>query len=381
MSPAKRKSAGKTRSSGKAAARGVGKAPAAGKEKGMPQSAAMPSPFPPIADYAFLSNCHTGALVAPDGAIDWLCVPRFDVPSIFGTLLDREAGSFRFGPFGINVPSARIYEPGTNILNTTWHTPTGWAFVRDALTIGPTLHKDEITPHTRAPADEDAHHLLVRTVLCMEGSVDMELLCEPDFDYGRVLGEWSLLGAHTADASGEGPTVRLRSSMPLGAESGVAQGRHTLHKGEQAFCSLSWAEELASPEDVDEATARITETADYWRTWVSKARMPDHRFREAIQRSALTIKGLTYMPTGATVAALTTSLPETPGGERNWDYRFTWIRDSTFTLQALHYLNLDWEANEFIAFVGDLESDGDGALQIMYGIDGRRDLTESTRDD
>ena len=160
----------------------------------MAQSAAMPSPFPPIADYAFLSNCHTGALVAPDGAIDWLCVPRFDSPSIFGTLLDREAGSFRFGPFGINVPSSRIYEPGTNILNTTWHTPTGWAMVRDALTIGPTQRKDEITPHTRAPADEDAHHLLVRVVLCMEGSVDMELLCEPDFDYGRMPAEWTLQG-------------------------------------------------------------------------------------------------------------------------------------------------------------------------------------------
>jgi GH15 family glucan-1,4-alpha-glucosidase len=381
MSPAKRKSAGKTASSGKAGASGDGKASAAGKEEGMLQSAAMPSPFPPIADYAFLSNCHTGALVAPDGAIDWLCVPRFDAPSIFGTLLDREAGSFRFAPFGINVPSGRIYEPGTNILNTTWHTPTGWAMVRDALTIGPTRHNDEITPHTRAPADEDAHHLLVRTVLCMDGSVDIELLCEPDFDYGRVLGEWSLLGPHTADASGEGPTVRLRSSMPLGVEGGAAQARHTLQKGEQAFCSLSWAEELASPEDVDEANARLSETTEYWRTWVSKARMPDHRFRGAIQRSALTIKGLTYMPTGATVAALTTSLPETPGGERNWDYRFTWIRDSTFTLQALHYLNLDWEANEFMQFIGDLEPDKDGALQIMYGIDGRRDLTESTRDD
>jgi GH15 family glucan-1,4-alpha-glucosidase len=362
-------------------ARALDRIVTAAKEETMAQSAAMPSPFPPIADYAFLSNCHTGALVAPDGAIDWLCVPRFDAPSIFGTLLDREAGSFRFAPFGINVPSSRLYEPGTNILNTTWHTPTGWAMVRDALTIGPTRHDDEVTPHTRAPADEDAHHLLVRTVLCLDGSVDMELLCEPDFDYGRVLADWSLLGPHTADASGEGPTVRLRSSMPLGAEGGAAQGRHTLHKGEQAFCSLSWAEELDSPEDVDAANARLGETTDYWRTWVSKARMPDHRFREAIQRSALTIKGLTYMPTGATVAALTTSLPETPGGERNWDYRFTWIRDSTFTLQALHYLNLDWEANEFIAFVGDLESNGDGALQIMYGIDGRRDLTESTRDD
>jgi GH15 family glucan-1,4-alpha-glucosidase len=350
-------------------------------EETVPQSAAMPSPFPPIADYAFLSNCHTGALVAPDGAIDWLCVPRFDAPSIFGTLLDREAGSFRFAPFGINVPTARIYEPGTNILNTTWHTPTGWAFVRDALTIGPTQRQDAITPHTRAPADEDAHHMLVRIVLCLEGSVDMELLCEPDFDYGRVPADWSLQGPHTADASGEEVTVRLRSSIPLGAEGEVAQARHTIQKGEQAFCSLSWAEELASPEDIDEANARMSETTNYWRTWLSKARMPDHRFREAIQRSALTIKGLTYMPTGATVAAATTSLPETPGGERNWDYRFTWIRDSTFTLQALHYLDLDWEANEFMQFIGDLEPNKDGALQIMYGIDGRKDLTESTRED
>src|SRR6266478_4963359 len=137
------------------------------------QSAAAPSPFPPIADYVFLSNCHTGALVAPDGSVDWLCVPRFDSPSVFGTLLDREAGSFRFGPFGINAPAARIYEPGTNILNTAWHTKTGWALVRDALTIGPRRHEDEITPHTRAPADQDAHHLLVRTVMCLEGSVEM----------------------------------------------------------------------------------------------------------------------------------------------------------------------------------------------------------------
>jgi GH15 family glucan-1,4-alpha-glucosidase len=350
-------------------------------EEAMPQSAAMPSPFPPIADYAFLSNCHTGALVAPDGAIDWLCVPRFDSPSIFGTLLDRQAGSFRFAPFGINVPSNRIYEPGTNVLITTWHTPTGWAIVREGLTIGPTKRKDEITPHTRAPADEDAHHLLVRMVVCLEGSVEMELVCEPDFDYGRSPAEWSLQGRHTADASGAGLTVRLRSSIPLGAEDEIAQARHTLHQGEHAFCSLSWAEELASPEDMDEALARLGETTDYWRRWISKARMPDHRFREAISRSALAIKGLTYMPTGATVASLTTSLPETPGGERNWDYRFTWIRDSTFTLQALHYLNLDWEANEFMQFVGELEPNEDGALQIMYGIDGHRDLTESTRDD
>ena len=146
----------------------------------------MPSPFPPIADYAFLSDCHTGALVAPDGAIDWLCVPRFDAPSVFGTLLDRQAGAFRFGPFGINVPSARIYEPGTNMLLTTWKTPTGWVIVRDALTLGPRRGEDLVTPHTRPPADEDADHLLVRVAMCLEGEVEMELTCEPVFDYGRT---------------------------------------------------------------------------------------------------------------------------------------------------------------------------------------------------
>src|SRR5215831_8057049 len=149
------------------------------------QSAAAPSPFPPIADYAFLSNCHTGALVAPDGNFDWLCVPSFDSPSVFGSLLDRGAGTFRLGPFGITVPTARIYEPGTNILNTTWNTPTGWAMVRDALTMGPSNHEDQITPHTRPPADDDGDHMLVRTVLCLEGTIEMELFCEPVFDYGR----------------------------------------------------------------------------------------------------------------------------------------------------------------------------------------------------
>ena len=124
----------------------------------------------PIADYGFLSDCHTGALVAPDGTIDWLCVPRFDSPSVFGSLLDRGAGGFRLGPFGINVPSDRTYEPGTNTLVTSWKTPNGWAVVRDALTMGPRRGEDTVTPHTRPPADEDAEHVLVRTVTCMEGS-------------------------------------------------------------------------------------------------------------------------------------------------------------------------------------------------------------------
>jgi alpha,alpha-trehalase len=347
------------------------------------QSAAAPSPFPPIADYAFLSDCHTGALVAPDGAIDWLCVPRFDAPSIFGSLLDREAGSFRFGPFGINHPTTRIYEPGANVLATTWKSPSGWLLVRDALTIGPWDHQDRITPHTRPPADYDADHLLVRTVLCLEGRVEVELICEPAFDYGRAPAAWSAVAGdhHALDASGAEQTIRLRSDLALGIEGNRVRARHVLGPGDRAYCALSWAEGLAMPQSADEAEARIAATIHYWRAWLNGARIPDHRYRKQIQRSALVIKGLTYMPTGAAVAALTTSLPETPGGERNWDYRYTWMRDATFMLRALHWLDLDWEADDFMQFVADVAPTEDGPLQIMYGIDGRRELSESVRDD
>ena len=348
-----------------------------------PQSAAAPSPFPPIAEYAFISDCHTGALIAADGAVDWLCPPRFDAPSVFGSLLDRQAGFFRLAPYGINHPTARSYVPGTNVLETTWKTPSGWIVVRDALTMGPRKHEDRITPHTRPPADDDAEHMLVRTVECLDGRVEVELVCEPAFDYGRVPAEWAMAEGvtGTADASGDGQTLRLQTDLSLGIEGNRVRARHVLESGDRAYCALSWAEELAVPQDVEDAESRLAATTRFWRGWLGRARIPDHRWRDPIQRSALTIKGLTYMPTGATVAALTTSLPETPGGERNWDYRYTWIRDTTFTLQALHWLNLDWEADEFMQFVADVEPTEDGSLQIMYGIDGRRDLTESTRDD
>ncbi len=342
----------------------------------------MPSPFPPIADYAFLSNCHTGALVALDGSIDWLCVPRFDSPSVFGTLLDRQAGTFRIGPFGINHPIARVYEPGTNTVVTTWRTLTGWAVVRDALTMAPSDGEDVITPHTRPPADDDAAHMLVRTVRCLEGAIHIDLVCEPVFDYGREPAVWTLTegSRQSADASGGGQALRLRTDMALGIEGGRVRARRELQAGDEVFCALSWADGLAAPVDAKDANARIDRTNRFWHNWLSRARIPDHSWAHPIQRSALAIKGMTYMPTGATIAALTTSLPETPGGERNWDYRFTWMRDTTFTLQALHFLNLDWEADEFMQFVADLEPNDDGGLQIMYGIDGRRDLTEETLD-
>ncbi len=245
MSPA----AGAKRRSHAPADGGAASKPAAAPT--MPaQSAAAPSPFTPIADYAFLSDCHTGALVAPDGSIDWLCVPRFDSPSVFGTLLDRGAGTFRLGPFGINVPSGRVYEPGTNTLVTAWKTPSGWAIVRDALTMGPRRGEDTVTPHTRPPADEDAEHMLVRTVACIEGSVEIELVCEPAFDYGRSAAEWSLSDdRHRADATGGDQTIRLQTDMLIGIEAGRARARHVLHAGEQLYCALSWAEERSVPAD------------------------------------------------------------------------------------------------------------------------------------
>ena len=347
------------------------------------RSAAAPSPFPPIADYAFLSDCHTGALVAPDGTIDWLCVPRFDAPSVFGSLLDRQAGSFRLGPFGVNVPTARAYVPGTNVLATTWHARRGWAVVRDALTIGPRRGPDTVTPHTRPPVDDDGEHLLVRVISCIDGTVEVELLCEPVFDYGRDTATWTMVDheAIAAETAGDGVRLHLRSDMALGVEGGRVRARHVLRAGETMYCALAWSDELAVPADAAAAEERIETTCRFWRGWLDGSRPLDHRWREPIERSVLAIKGLTYMPTGATVAALTTSLPETPGGERNWDYRYAWMRDTTFTLRALHWMDLDWEADEFMQFVADLEPDADGALQIMYGIDGRRDLTESTRDE
>src|SRR5262245_919807 len=341
------------------------------------------SPFPPIADYAFLSDCHTGALVAPDGSVDWLCVPAFDSPSVFANLLDRGAGSFRFGPYGINVPTARAYNPGTNVVITQWHTGRGWLAVQEALTIGPRNGPDRVTPHTRPPTDDDAEHMLVRVVECLDGEVELELVCEPAFDYGRGPGQWTLVDedGHTADVTAGGMTLRLASDLSIGIEGETARARHVLREGQRAFCALSWADGLAVAADIDDAYSRIHRTVKYWRDWLKQARIADHPLRPALQRSALAIKGMTYMPTGATVAALTTSLPETPGGERNWDYRYTWMRDATFMLQALHWLNLDWEADEFMQFVADVKPTEDGSLQIMYGIDGRSELPESTRED
>jgi GH15 family glucan-1,4-alpha-glucosidase len=350
----------------------------------LPDPSAPRSSFPSIADYAFLSDCHTGALVAPDGTIEWMCVPRFDSPSLFGMALDRGAGGFRLGPYGESHPVGRRYEPGSLVLETTWMTPHGWAIVHDALTIG-AWHEDEHgeSRHTRPPTDHEADHLLVRTITCIQGEIMAELVCEPMFAYGGDQAEW--YEAHheapaALDASGGGMKVRLLSDMLLGIEGNRVRARHQMQEGETCYCALSWTEELGGPATHEQARERQDHTAHYWRSWLEAGTFPDHRWRRYLQRSALTLKGLTYAPTGALVAALTTSLPETPKGERNWDYRFSWMRDASFTLWALHAIGMDWEADDFMQYVADLDRNDNGSLQIMYGIDGERDLTESTLD-
>jgi GH15 family glucan-1,4-alpha-glucosidase len=341
------------------------------------------SPFPPIAGYGFLSDCHTGALVAADGAIEWMCLPHFDSPSVFAAMLDRGAGSFRVGPYGMYVPVGRRYVPGTNVIETTWMTPQGWLRVVDALTISDWHDEGSGTSHTRPPTDFDADHLLVRVIECIQGQVQVEMVCEPMLDYGATAAKWSESEdehGHGLDATDGETAFRLFSDTRMGIEGNRAHSRHTMSEGEKRFCALSWTKELRGPRTVEQAEGRIERTCHFWRTWLAEGTYPDHPWRAHLQRSALTLKGLTFMPTGALVAAPTTSLPETPRGSRNWDYRYCWMRDASFTLWALHALGLDWEADDFIQFVADMERNEDGSLQIMYGIKGQKDLPESTLD-
>jgi alpha,alpha-trehalase len=340
------------------------------------------SPFPPVADYGFLSDCEVAALVAPSGSIEWMCLPRMDGPSIFAAMLDRGAGAFRLGPADVTVPSGRRYLPGTMVLETTWGEPTGWAVVRDALLVGPWRYGSaRSASHERVPADHSAQRVLLRTVRCLSGSIDFVLECEPAFDYGRRRGNWRYCGSGYDQAEAvldDQPQVRLTSSLNLGFEGPRAIARRRLRAGDQAFCALSWADGRP-PGTFEQAHGKLVDTAEFWHEWISRGRFPDHPWREYLQRSALTLKGLIYAPTGALLAAATSSLPETPGGERNYDYRYTWLRDATFMLWGLFTLGLDREANDFFYFLSDL-ADSQPDLQIMYGIGGEQDLTEHILD-
>jgi GH15 family glucan-1,4-alpha-glucosidase len=342
------------------------------------------SPFPPIAQYGFLSDCETAALIAPSGNVEWLCLPRFDSPSVFGAVLDRDAGLFRLGPADVTVPADRRYLPGTMVLETSWGCRGGWIIVRDVLLIGPWHHdRDRSKTHRRSPTDYDADHVLLRTVRCVNGEVQVLLDCEPVFDYGRQAADWEYAGPgyHEAVAKSDGQDfeLRLTTDMNVGFEGSRATARTLMKEGDTLFVALSWSDH-AAPQNYEDAYSRLTWTAHHWQHWLDHGEFPDHPWRTFLQRAALTLKGLSYAPTGALVAAATTSLPETLGGERNWDYRYTWIRDATFMLWGLYTLGFDWEANDFFYFIADVAEAEEGQLQIMYGIGGEAELKESTLD-
>jgi GH15 family glucan-1,4-alpha-glucosidase len=342
------------------------------------------SAFPPIAEYAFLSDCETTALVAPNGNVEWMCVPRMDSPSVFASILDRDAGSFRVGPADVNVPAGRRYVPGTMLLETSWETRMGWVIVRDALSIGPWRHEAQRDGrHRRSPTDHDADHVMLRLIECIQGSAEIRLECEPAFDYGGLAAEWTYTGTgyHEAAARSEGMdlALALHTDLRLGFEGPRARARTILHEGEVAFVALGWSDQPL-PSGYEEAAEWLARTARYWQEWLKHGTFPDHPWRTYLQRSALTLKGLTYAPSGAIIAAPTTSLPETPGGDRNWDYRYSWIRDSTFMLWALYTLGFDEEANDFFFFVEDVAEAEEGELHVMYRIDGESKLTEQELD-
>jgi alpha,alpha-trehalase len=350
----------------------------------VPGAGLVGSPFPPIAEYGFLSDCETCALVAPNSNVEWLCLPRFDSPSVFGAILDRDAGLFRLGPADVEVPAARRYLPGTMVLETSWGTSGGWIIVRDVLLMGPWHHEhDRSRTHRRAPTDYDADHVLLRLIRCVNGEVQVTLDCEPRFEYGRLNGSWEYTGPgyHEALCSAEGSEVKLQltTDMNVGFEGARSTARTLMHERDTLFVSLSWSEHPA-PATYEDAYDRLVWTAHHWQHWLDHGQFPDHPWRTALQRSALTLKGLSYSNTGALVAAATTSLPESPGGERNWDYRFTWIRDATFMLWGLYTLGFDWEANDFFYFIADVAEAEEETLQIMYGIDGESRLPEKTVD-
>ncbi|MDQ2631927.1 MAG: glycoside hydrolase family 15 protein [Actinomycetota bacterium] len=339
--------------------------------------------FPPIGSYGFLSDCHTSALVSFGGAVEWLCFPRFDSPSAFAALLDRDAGHMLLRPRGVIVPISRRYSPGTLVIETTWVTDSGWVVVKDALTIADWVPADgdEARQQGRPETAHESDRSLLRTIACIDGEVEMEMECLPRFGYGLEEARWSggELGEAVATAA-DGTELLLTSDMQLELDGGAARGKVLLREDETAFCAITWGnEDLGGPRSAPEALERIDSTEEFWREWLRDGNFPDHPWRIHLQRSALVLKGLTYTPTGAIVAAPTTSLPETPGGERNWDYRFSWIRDSTFSLWALHTLGFDQEARDFMRFIVQVCKDRPD-LQIMYGVGHERDLEEKTLD-
>jgi alpha,alpha-trehalase len=323
----------------------------------------------PIAEYGLLADCNSAALVARDGSIDWLCLPRYDSESVFGRILDAAAGHWSIRPAGA-FTSERRYLPGTLVVETTFTTETGSVTLTDALVFAEGQRGHDL--------GYDAPHELLRSVEGVSGEVELLFELAPRTEYGLVRPLFRMEGDGGRTFGGPNRIV-VRAGVPIEIEDVTMKAAFTVAADERVGFSLRWipteAHEPPPATAPEKVAARIADTVDGWRSWEADHDIYEGPHRELVRLSSRVLKGLTYRPTGAIVAAPTTSLPETVGGERNWDYRYSWIRDASLTLQALYIGSCSDEAEEFISFM--TSSAGGGAsLQIMYGIGGEHDLSE-----
>jgi len=329
-------------------------------------------PYQPIENYGLIGDMQTTALVGMNGSIDWFCFPHFDSPSVFGAILDdAKGGRFKIAPIPDGVKSKQYYWPDTNVLVTRFHTSAGVGRVIDFMPVD-------------APTSDGTRHRLIRRVQSLRGSMTFRLECRPAFNYGRDTHQLTLTndGAYFQSPS---LTLRLGATIPLQQDDNMIVTEFTLQEGEEVDLCLQEIEfghtQISSSCPEVQAEDLFKQTVDYWRRWLSKCTYTG-RWREMVHRSALVLKLLTFQPTGAIVAAPTCSLPEEIGGQRNWDYRYTWIRDGAFTLYGLLRIGFTEEASAFMHWLEARchELNPDGSLQIMYGIDGRHQLTEEILD-
>jgi pentatricopeptide repeat protein len=328
--------------------------------------------YQPIENYGIIGDLRSVALVGMDGSIDWLCLPHFDSPSVFAAILDDEKGGrFKIAPVLNGVTCKQLYWPDTNVLVTRFFTPEGVAEIRDYM------------PISVSENGHERHHQVIRRVEIVRGEMNFRMECSPAFDYARVEHETEMTEGGACFRSAR-LSLGLATDVPLKLDGKGVVAEFTLREEQTAVFVLRQIEAGAgcgislSEKEEEELFER---TVGYWRRWLSKSTYTG-RWREMVHRSALTLKLLTFEPTGAIVAAPTTSLPEGIGGERNWDYRYTWIRDAAFTLYGLLRIGFTEEAEQFMDWLEGrcYRPKPDGLLQLMYGIDGRTDLTEEVLD-
>jgi len=327
----------------------------------------------PIADYAFLSDCNSAALVSKDGSVDWLAFPRFDAPSVLGRLLDDSAGHLRFGAVGPSRITRRYLDDGL-VLETTIGTHEGVVIITDALALGAGERDHSI--------GLSVPHLLLRHAVCQSGEVELELSFAPRPEYGFAVP--LLRPTETGVAVRGGPDVlTLTTDIPVVLDGGTATGRVRLHTDQTAAVALQWAPpgQVPPPVEASQVAPLIEDTTQAWSSWASQHQTYDGPWRDLVRISGAVLQGLTFAPTGAIVAAATTSLPEVVGGSRNWDYRYSWLRDASMTLDALWVAACPDESGQFLSWLVDAAAadlSSGRPIQIMYGIAGEHDLAERT---